>query len=144
MLYAACNSKSLAGGHESCHCLNCGLVKRIEESMFKLELRFQNFTIREYSLRNGDVRFIGRGAENHIMVDDPHVSRRHARIARWGDELFVGDEGSKQGTAVNGMQVICAKLKHGDIVNIGASQNPQASFVAIEEETITDFLKATT
>jgi pSer/pThr/pTyr-binding forkhead associated (FHA) protein len=112
--------------------------------MFKLELRFQNFTIREYSLRNGDVRFIGRGAENHIMVDDPHVSRRHARIARWGDELFVGNEVSKQGTAVNGMKAICAKLKHGDIVNIGASQNPQASFVAIEEETITDFLKATT
>ena len=112
--------------------------------MFKLELRLQNFTIREYTLRNGDVRFIGRSAENHIMLDDPHVSRRHARIARWGDELFVGDEGSKQGTTVNGMQVICAKLKHGDVVNIGTSQNTQASIVAIEEETITDFLKATT
>jgi hypothetical protein len=37
-----------------------------------------------------------------------------------------------------------AKPKHGDIVNIGASQNPQASIMAIEEETITDFLKATT
>ena len=85
---------------------------------------------------------LGAVAENHIMFDDPHVSRRHARIARWGDELFVGDEGSKQGTAVNGMQVICAKLKHDDIVNIGGSQNPQASIVAIEEETITDFLKA--
>jgi hypothetical protein len=58
--------------------------------------------------------------------------------------LFVGDEGSKQGTAVNGMQVMYAKPKHGDIVNIGASQNPQASIMAIEEETITDFLKATT
>ena len=111
--------------------------------MFKLELRFQNFTIMEYTLRNGDIRFIGRSAENHIMVDDPHVSRRHACIARWGDELFVGDDGSNQGTAVNVIQVICAKLKHGDIVNIGASQNPQASIIAIEEETITDFLKAT-
>ena len=60
--------------------------------MFKLELRFQSFTIRDYTLRNGDVRFIGRSAENHIMLDDPHVSRRHARIARWGDELFVGEE----------------------------------------------------
>ena len=99
--------------------------------MFKLELRFQSFTIREYTLRNGDVRFIGRSAENHIMVDDPHVSRRHARIARLGDELFVGDEGS-------------AKLKHGDVVNIGTSQNSQASIMAVEEETITDFLKAST
>jgi pSer/pThr/pTyr-binding forkhead associated (FHA) protein len=112
--------------------------------MFKLELRLQNFTIREYTLRNGDVRFVGRSAENHIMLDDPHVSRRHARIARWGDELFVADEGSKQGILVIGMQVICAKLKHGDVINIGTSHNKQASIVAIEEETITDFLKATT
>ena len=111
--------------------------------MFKLELRYQNVTIREYTLRNGDIRFIGRGSENHIMIDDPHISRRHASIARWGDELFVGDEGSKQGTAVNGMRVICAKLKHGDIVNIGASQDPLASITTIEEETVTDFLKAT-
>ena len=118
--------------------------KEWRKRMFKLELRLQNFTIREYTLRNGDVRFIGRSAENHIMLDDPHVSRRHARITRWGDELFVGDEGSKQGTAVNGMQVICAKLKHGDVINIGTSQNTQASILAIEEETITDFLKATT
>jgi pSer/pThr/pTyr-binding forkhead associated (FHA) protein len=55
-------------------------------------------------------------------------------------ESFIGDEGSKQGTAVNGMQVMYAKPKHGDIVNIGASQNTQASIMAIEEETITDFL----
>ena len=111
--------------------------------MFKLELRCQNVTIREYTLRNGDVRFIGRSAENHIMFDDPHVSRRHACIARWGDQLFVGDEGSKQGTAVNGTQVICAKLKHGDTVNIGVSENPQASIIVLEEETVTDFLRAT-
>jgi pSer/pThr/pTyr-binding forkhead associated (FHA) protein len=112
--------------------------------MFKLELKFQSFTIREYTLRNGDVRFIGRSVENHIICDDPHVSRRHARIARWGDELFVGDEGSKQGTSVNGMQIICAKLKHGDVVNIGSSQNPQVVIKTIEEETVTDFLKVTT
>ncbi len=36
--------------------------------MFKLELRFQNFTIREYTLRNGDVRFIGRGGREPYYV----------------------------------------------------------------------------
>jgi pSer/pThr/pTyr-binding forkhead associated (FHA) protein len=112
--------------------------------MFKLELRFQNVTISEYTLRNGDIRIIGRSSESHIMIDDPHVSRRHARIARWGDQLFVGDEGSKQGTSVNGQQIICAKLRHGDIVNIGSSQNPQVVIKTIEEETVTDFLKVTT
>ena len=112
--------------------------------MFKLELQFCNATIREYTLRNGEVRFVGRSPENHIVLDDPHVSRRHAGITRLGDQLFVWDEGSKSGTAVNGAQIICAKLKHGDTVHIGSSQDPIASITTIEEETVTDFLKATT
>lgn len=111
--------------------------------MFKLELQFQNTTIREYTLRNGEIRFIGRSPENHIVLDDPHVSRRHAGITRLGDHLFVWDEGSKSGTAVNGAQIICAKLKHGDTVHIGESHDPIASITTIEEETVTDFLKAT-
>ena len=112
--------------------------------MFKLELQFHNTTIREYTLRNGEVRFIGRSPENHIVLDDPHVSRRHAGITRLGDQLFVWDEGSKSGTAVNGAKIICAKLNHGDIVHIGARDNPLVSIATIEEETVTDFLKATT
>lgn len=111
--------------------------------MFKLELQFHLATIREYTLRNGEVRFIGRSAENHIVLDDPHVSRRHAGITRLGDQLFVWDEGSKSGTAVNGAQIICAKLKHGDTVHIGARDNPLVSIATIAEETVTDFLKAT-
>ena len=110
--------------------------------MFKLELQFQNLTIREYTLRNGEIRFIGRSPENHIMVDDPHVSRRHAGITRLNDQLYVWDEGSKSGTTVNGIEVICSRLKDGDVVNLGASSDPLASIRTIEEETVTDFLKA--
>ena len=112
--------------------------------MFKLELQFQNTTIREYTLRNGEVRFIGRSPENHIVLDDPHVSRRHAGITRLGDQLFVWDEGSKSGTEVNGTQIVCAKLNHGDTIHIGARDNPLVSISTIEEETVTDFLKVTT
>ena len=112
--------------------------------MFKLELQFQNTTIREYTLRNGEVRFIGRSPENHIVLDDPHVSRRHAGITRMGDQLFVWDEGSKSGTAVNGALIICSKLHHGDTIHIGTRDNPLVFIAAIEEETVTDFLKATT
>ena len=111
--------------------------------MFKLELQFHNFTVRDYTLRNGEIRFIGRSPENHIMLDDPHVSRRHAGITRLNDELYVWDEGSKSGTTVNGIEVICTKLKHGDVVNIGANDAPLASIRTIEEETVTDFLKVT-
>jgi hypothetical protein len=33
--------------------------------MFKLQLRFQNLTIREYDLKDGDIRFVGRGPYSH-------------------------------------------------------------------------------
>ena len=78
------------------------------------------------------------------MLDDPHVSRKHAGITRLGDQLFVWGEGSKSGTAVNGAQIICAKLEHGDTIHIGAQDNPLAAIATIEVETVTDFLKATT
>ena len=65
--------------------------------------------------------------ESHIVTDDPQVSRRHACIAQLGDKLFVWDEGSKHGTIVNGTPVICAKLRQGDVVNIGVNDNHEAS-----------------
>jgi len=41
--------------------------------MFRVELKFQNITIREYRLQEGDRRLIGRDPENHIVIDDPGV-----------------------------------------------------------------------
>ena len=73
------------------------------------------------------------------MIDDPQVSRRHACIGQLGDKLFVWDEGSKHGTIVNGIPVICAKLRQGDVVNIGVNDNREVSItirVKQEENTL--------
>jgi pSer/pThr/pTyr-binding forkhead associated (FHA) protein len=87
--------------------------------MFKLKLRFQDLTIREYYLNDQDIRLIGRDPYSHIVVDNPDVSWNHAVVARLGDTVFLWDEGSKNGTMVNGCQIICTKLRDGDIVHIG-------------------------
>ncbi len=97
--------------------------------MFRLELRFQSLTIREYILEQEDIRIIGRDPEAHIIIDEPDVSRKHACIGHLGNELFVWDEGSKHGTVVNGVQIICAKLKHDDVISIGVNHNLKASVV---------------
>jgi pSer/pThr/pTyr-binding forkhead associated (FHA) protein len=89
--------------------------------MFRLELRFQHLTVKEYYLKDGDIRFVGRDPYSHIVVDDPDVSRNHAVIARLGDTVFLWDEGSKHGTMVNGCQIVCAQLKDADIVHIGTN-----------------------
>jgi pSer/pThr/pTyr-binding forkhead associated (FHA) protein len=101
--------------------------------MFKLELRFQNLIVREYRFEDGDLRAVGRDPANHIVIDDPGVSRNHACIVCLKNKLFIWDEGSKHGTVVNGIPVICAQLQDGDLVSIGASHNLRA-FITTEEQ----------
>lgn len=43
---------------------------------------------------------IGRGPDAAIRLDDDYVSTRHARIVRSGDQWFVEDLGSTNGTYV--------------------------------------------
>jgi pSer/pThr/pTyr-binding forkhead associated (FHA) protein len=88
--------------------------------MVKLDLKCRNLMVREHHLQDGDVRSIGRDATNHIAIEDPHVSRNHAGISRSGDRLFIWDKGSRHGTFINGLQVICGELGDGDLVSIGA------------------------
>ncbi|MEJ2366150.1 MAG: FHA domain-containing protein [Deltaproteobacteria bacterium] len=98
--------------------------------MYRLELKYQNLTIREYRLQDGDIRFIGRAPENHIVIDDPGISRKHCFIIQIGDELLIGDRGSKHMTLVNGVQIVCAKLNHGDSIGIGVDHTLKVSIVA--------------
>jgi pSer/pThr/pTyr-binding forkhead associated (FHA) protein len=53
-------------------------------------------------------------------VEDQCVSRNHAALVRLGERLFIWDEGSKHGTFINGLQVICGELADGDLLTIGA------------------------
>jgi pSer/pThr/pTyr-binding forkhead associated (FHA) protein len=43
---------------------------------------------------------IGRGSDASIRLDDDYVSTRHARIASSGDQWFVEDLGSTNGTYI--------------------------------------------
>ena len=48
---------------------------------------------------------IGRGADAAIRLDDDYVSTRHARIASSGDQWFVEDLGSTNGTYVGSVRI---------------------------------------
>jgi pSer/pThr/pTyr-binding forkhead associated (FHA) protein len=43
---------------------------------------------------------IGRGSDAAIRLDDDYVSTRHARVARSGDQWYVEDLGSTNGTYI--------------------------------------------
>ncbi len=52
-----------------------------------------------------NVLTIGRAADNDIVVNDPQVSRYHARLIRWGDDWVLEDLGSPNGIFVNGHRI---------------------------------------
>jgi len=64
---------------------------------------------------------VGRGGGCGVVLpDDQFVSTVHARLFRRGDDLFVEDLGSRNGTFVNGKQAQTpTRLKRGDRVQFG-------------------------
>lgn len=64
---------------------------------------------------------IGRIAGNTLMLDDPRVSREHARLEERPDGgLWIVDSNSSNGTFVNGYRITSPqRLAHGDTVSIG-------------------------
>lgn len=62
---------------------------------------------------------IGRG-DVDVRVIDEEISRRHARIAVHGKDVFLEDLGSRNGTYLNGVQVRREILRDGDKIQIGS------------------------
>ena len=55
-----------------------------------------------------------------IVIGAEYVSSRHARFVLMGQNLFIEDMGSLNGTAVNGMHISePTALKNGDRVMVG-------------------------
>jgi hypothetical protein len=76
---------------------------------------------------------IGRHADNHIVVDDPMVSRHHARLTRQGEVFVLEDMGSANGVWVNNLRLTGpVALRPGDVIGLGKeillafSDRPQA------------------
>jgi hypothetical protein len=73
---------------------------------------------------------IGRGLAADVSFEDPTVSRRHALLARDGDDVRVLDDRSLNGLFVNGMRVRSRLLEDGDVISVGRhrlhyAQRPQ-------------------
>ncbi len=77
------------------------------------ELRGVNISVR------GPV-IVGRSPGADIVIAAGYVSARHARFTLMGQNLFVEDLGSTNGTAVNGQRIFePVALKNNDVVNVG-------------------------
>jgi pSer/pThr/pTyr-binding forkhead associated (FHA) protein len=65
---------------------------------------------------------VGRAPSADVRIDDPRVSRLHARIEMRDDGVYVEDLGSRNGTFVDGEAVAKSRqLAHGDEMTIGTA-----------------------
>lgn len=65
---------------------------------------------------------IGRGAENSVVLNEAGVSRLHARIRRQGGQWVLLDNGSANGTELNGVAIQRASpLRGGDKIGVGTT-----------------------
>jgi len=62
---------------------------------------------------------MGRSPDNDVIFRDPATSGHHARLERRGEQFWLIDLGSTNGTFVNGESVQERQLNHGDRLTIG-------------------------
>jgi serine phosphatase RsbU (regulator of sigma subunit) len=62
---------------------------------------------------------IGRGPINHIVIDDPRISRQHAKVAPEDGGHMIYDLNSANGTFVNSVPVKRHRLQPRDTVHVG-------------------------
>ena len=65
---------------------------------------------------------IGRDEGSDIQVDEPLVSRNHARLERRGAAWVLLDLGSTNLTRVNGAPIRERELAHGDLVQFARAR----------------------
>jgi pSer/pThr/pTyr-binding forkhead associated (FHA) protein len=63
---------------------------------------------RSFELQNPPL-CVGRFPDNHIVLSDHFVSRKHFALGKTDDGYFIEDLGSKNGTYVNGEKIAPGK-----------------------------------
>ena len=62
---------------------------------------------------------IGRSEENDIVISNPNVSRRHARLSRSQNGFVIEDLGSTNGTLLDGAPIDRERIESGDELTFG-------------------------
>jgi pSer/pThr/pTyr-binding forkhead associated (FHA) protein len=88
--------------------------------MAKLILREAGGAAKEFDLDKSGSATIGRAPDCDIPISDTQASRRHCTVVRLQSGYEVSDLGSTNGTLVNSTLTKRQKLKHGDVIRIGA------------------------
>ncbi|MDH5513035.1 MAG: FHA domain-containing protein [Gammaproteobacteria bacterium] len=86
--------------------------------MAKIIIKFNNDVVDHIDLRQGDMK-IGRKPGCEIFIDNLSVSGEHANVFTVGEDSFIQDLGSTNGTFINNKKITKHHLRNGDTIVIG-------------------------
>ena len=99
----------------------------------KLVLMQNNDVVSEHTL-SADETTIGRRFGNDIHLDNLGVSGSHAKIMIFGQDAFLEDLNSTNGTFINGNRIEKQLLQNNDLVTIGKYQLRFSASVETQED----------
>jgi len=73
--------------------------------------------VKEFALREAVIN-IGRRLDNHLVIDDPRVSRQHAQLRAIEGRFVLFDLDSSGGSFVNGQRLSQGILYPGDVISL--------------------------
>lgn len=80
------------------------------------------FLLQEFDLHPGET-ILGRSPDCHVTIEDPLVSRQHAKVVLRDNAAFLEDLGSRNGVRVNNRPVKGSQvLTDGDRIRIGTQE----------------------
>ena len=77
---------------------------------------------RSRPLEGGGPWTVGRSAENEVVISDPNISRKHARLSRLENGFVVEDLGSTNGTLLGGAPIDRERIEDGDELTFGQTE----------------------
>lgn len=88
-------------------------------SSFRLVMRSGPTAGKVFLLEKGEI-LIGRDLNNEVVINDPEISRRHARFYAQGNTYVLEDLGSTNGTFVGGQRLTGPyPLRVGEVITFG-------------------------
>jgi predicted component of type VI protein secretion system len=89
------------------------------QSNFRMVMRSGPSVGKVYPMDKNEL-FVGRDLSNDIVINDPEISRRHARLYVQGNSYVLEDLGSTNGSFVNGQRLMGPNvLRPGGTVTFG-------------------------
>jgi hypothetical protein len=88
----------------------------------------------EFPLEKAEL-FIGRDLNNDIVISDPEVSRRHARLVLTGNTYAIEDLGSTNGTFLRGQRLTApVVLTPGEVITFGENMQLKYDYAMVDPD----------